>query len=124
MKVTESMNEQTQRPNPMDNPDLPQEVQGFNKAAFRQWRHHPMTRSYLRFLADHRQALLDQHQARWASNQEFPGDGEEKARQQIIAYDEILLIAPETITRFYLGPEDEGDEADETIETPLIQEDQ
>ena len=97
------MNTKDSTPNPMDRADLPEEVRGFDPRDYLAWRHHPMSRAVFRYLTDFREALIRDHQQRWLSNADLPGNGESEARFRAQVIEEVITLQPGDITVFYVG---------------------
>lgn len=81
---------------------IPQEILDLSPEAFSQWKHHPVTRAYLTWLAECRSLLTEQHLQRWAARQELPDGGESEARGQVELLEKLASPQLYHITSTYL----------------------
>ncbi len=85
-----------------DNP----EIKGVQEESYLDWRRHPVTKMYLQYLLDYREALRRDHVARWeAGGMNMEVEIEAKGRANTLA--ELSDLSFEVIADFYKEPEEE-----------------
>lgn len=94
-------------------PPLPPELGGLIEQDFLDWRHHPMTKVYRRFLEDYREVLRRTHTERWEKNPEIDIAYEAEARGRVLTIGEMHDLEFDDLVAFYQEPpkQEEADEA-------------
>ena len=89
------------------------EVLGITADNFNQWKHHPGTKAFRKYLADYAAVLERGHTERW---KEGPPDDdlEAEARGRVLTLSEIAELEFEHILNFYAEPDQEDDDAKST----------
>ena len=95
---------------------LPPELQDLTPEAFNQWRHHPVTKAFHRWLKDYREMLRQQHVDRWEQGSLLNAQGEEQARVRCEMSQEMVDLKMASIMRPYL--EDDEYDADGRLLPP------
>ena len=86
-------------------------VKGLTERDFQAWRHHPVTKVYLRFLSDFRDAVIIETNNKWLGGDLKPDDAEGN-RAQALMLAEMVELAFGDIADFYEGPDQEENESD------------
>lgn len=68
---------------------------------FNEWKHHPVSKVFFKFLADKRQHLLAFSTEEWLSGSRNFADGNQTVRGQIIELGEIADLRFEAVEAFY-----------------------
>ena len=97
------MNTKDSTPNPMDNPDLPAEVQGLDREQFQVWKSHPVTIAVFRYYQDHREAIAKLHLEWWLDKTELAGRDDLEARLRAQIAQDVIDLKADTIIKFYTG---------------------
>ena len=96
-------NEQSQQPaeTPLKMPpEAPPEVRELTAAQWAQWRHHPVTRAFRRYLADYRASLISLHLDRFLNGRDNPVlENETRAKAGVVI--DVLSLPFDAIAMFY-----------------------
>lgn len=94
---------------------IPPQANGLNEQGFFQWKTHPATKAFRKYLEDFAAALERDHMGRWkdgATDAEY----EAEARGRVAVLREIATLEFEYMLNFYETPKDENDDERQTIE--------
>lgn len=83
----------------MDQTESPPKVKG-QEQEYREWKHHPMTALYRRYLQDFRQALIREALGRWEAGT-LHLSHEQEMRGRMLALSEASSVEYEDIAKFY-----------------------
>ena len=96
--------EQEKKPEPL-------QINGITEQDFIQWKHHPATRAFRKYMKDFAKQLSDDHVERWRAGVEEIDESE--ARGRVLALEETASIEFEHMAGFYEQPIDEEEEENE-----------
>lgn len=85
----------------MTNPIL----QGIEEPEFKAWRHHPVTKLLLQYLADYRESLIKEAVGRWEAGQLILTD-EHELRARVVTVKELIELQFTMIVEFYRSGDD------------------
>lgn len=83
----------------------PQQLKGLKEPDFQEWRHHPVTKVFLQYLADYRQTLRNVHLAEWEAGKD-DRTRELEMRGRIGTLGELTELSFTDIATFYSEQED------------------
>src|SRR3990167_5452330 len=86
-----------------------QTARGMSQADFHQWRQHPVTRWFLRYLSDYAEELGHGHTERWLQGQTVE-KAEDEARGRVQTLDEMSRLGFDHIAMFYGFDQEAGNE--------------
>ena len=95
--------------------DQKEAVAELSDREFRLWRHHPVSRVLLRYLADYRQELRQDLLLRWLHGSTRLSDPEElEARGRLLAFEEFEELEWAIVQNFYgIEPEEKPEDTNE-----------
>lgn len=83
-------------------------LEGIAEGDFQVWKHHPVSKVFLRYLADYRMALLRDVLERWEAGA-LTLDTEKEIRGRTITLAELTELQFASIQKFYIEEENEGE---------------
>ena len=93
---------------------LPEQLQEITEQDFLDWRHHPVTRVYRRFLSDYRDALRRDHNQRWELNPvvdvALSAAHEAEARGRVLTLGEMFDLQHAHVVSFYQSEEEKAND--------------
>jgi hypothetical protein len=96
---------------------MPADINGITEADFQVWKHHPVSKIYLRYLADFRAMLLKELLGQW-ENGKLTLDTEKEIRGRTLTLADLTELQFASIQKFYQTEEDdEGTTAQVIAET-------
>ena len=96
--------------------ERPPEILGITDVDFVQWKHHPATKAFRRYIADYAAVLERDHKERW--KQGPPDiDLEAEARGRVMTLDEIKELEFAHMLSFYAEPEEQKEEDEDARST-------
>lgn len=90
------------------------EINGISEADFQIWKHHPVSKIYLRYLADYRAMLLKELLAQW-ENGVLVLDTEKEIRGRTLTLADLVDLQFASIQKFYQTEEDDEGTAAQVI---------
>lgn len=89
-------------------PEEERRTVGITKSDYQEWKHHPVSKVVLQYLADYRAMLLKEHLAEWeAGKLDEVRDLEMRGRVMTLA--ELADLDFSSIEHFYVTPEEDDD---------------
>jgi hypothetical protein len=81
------------------------EVEGISESDFQVWKHHPVSKLYLKYLVDYRAMLLNELLAQW-ENGVLTLDTEKEIRGRTLTLADLVDLQFASIQKFYQTEED------------------
>jgi hypothetical protein len=91
-------------------------LDGITEADFQVWKHHPVSKLYLKYLGDYRAMLLRELLMRWEAGA-ITLDTEKEIRGRTMTLADLVELQFASIQKFYTEEEDEGTTAQVIAET-------
>jgi hypothetical protein len=83
------------------------EIDGISEADFQVWKHHPVSKLYLKYLGDYRAALLRELLERWEAGS-LVLDTEKEIRGRTMTLADLVELKFASIQTFYQRPEEDN----------------
>ena len=82
-------------------------MNGITDADFNVWKHHPVSKVYLKYLEDYASLLGREFLDRWIAGA-ITADSEKELRGRILTLADLVELKFESIEKFYQKPEEEN----------------
>jgi hypothetical protein len=90
-------------------------LDGISEGDFNAWKHHPVSKVYLRYLGDYRSMLLRELLGRWEAGK-LELETEKEIRGRVMTLADLVELRFESIQKFY------AEEENETTATQIVPE--